>query len=91
MEKICDLVLEMCPGGMFGVSRGVFPIKCVEIESETFVGELIISGGDGALGWDCIDTGLKVGDDRGRTDDMRWEVGSAGTESELIIDLGSFC
>ena len=41
--------------------------KCAKIESGTFVGGLIISGGgDSALGWDCFDTRLKVGDDRGR-------------------------
>lgn len=76
---------------MFGVSRGVFPKKCAWIESGAFVGGLRNSGGDGALGWDCIDTELKVGDDRGGTGDMGWEVGSAGTESELITDIGSFC
>ena len=67
---------------MFGVSRRVFPKKCEEIEWGTFVEGLINSGGDGALGWDCIDTGLKVGDDRGGTGDMGWEVGSARTKSE---------
>ena len=76
---------------MVGVSRGVFPKKCGEIESGTLVGGLIISGGHDALGWDCFDTRLKVGDDGGRADVMGWEVGSAGSERELIIDLGTHC
>ena len=75
---------------MFEVSRGVFLKKCAEIESGTFVGGLTDSGGGGALGWDCIDTRLIVGDDRG-AGDMEWEVGSVGIESELITDLGSLC
>ena len=68
---------------MFGVSRGVFPKKCAEIESGAFVGGLINSGGDVVLGWDCIDTGLKVGDDRGGTGDMGWKVGSAHLPSHI--------